>query len=57
MKIAIEVIKAVLIVMTKPTLGLGNDKVDDAIAEREPNKFSQTIQIDFFLFKLLYFFL
>ena len=56
-KIARDVNKNVEEVNTIPMLGFINDIVDVEIADLDPTTFSVIINITFFLFKLLYFFL
>ena len=56
-KIAIDVIRSVLLVTTIPKLVFSLDNLDEVIAEPDPFKVSVKIQRIFFLFKLLYFFL
>ena len=52
-KIAIEIIRVVLLVMTIPWLGFNNDNVDDVVAERETLIKLLMNKVTFFLFKLL----
>ena len=56
-KIAIVVIKAEQLDNTTPMLGLIKDIVEVPIANPDPNKISVTINITFYLFNDLYFFL
>ena len=55
-KIAIDVIRAVLLVTTIPKLVFSIDNLDEVIAEPDPFKIPVRIQRIFFLVKLLYFF-
>ena len=54
---AIDVIRAELLVMGMTILGLTIDNVEDTIVELDPIKTSESIKNIFFLFKILYFFL
>ena len=56
-KIAIDVIRAVLLANTIPTLGLSIDYAEVAAVEPNPNKTSVNISKIFFLFNPLYFLL
>ena len=55
-KIAIDVIRAELLAIAKPMLGLKIDKVGDIIFDDDPIKFSEIIK-SIFLLKLFLFFL
>ena len=56
-QIAILVNKAEELVIAIPMLGYNNEIVDVEIEDPDPKRTSMIINITFFLFKLLYFFL
>ena len=52
-KIATDVIRAMLLVAILLTLGFNNGKVEDVIVEPDPTRFSQTFRTIVFLFQIL----
>ena len=48
-KIAIDVIRAEMLAIGIPILGLTIDNVKDTIVDKDPTKFSESIRIIFFL--------
>ena len=56
-KITIDVKRAVELADTIPMLGINSDIVEVVFADSDLDKISNTINITFFLFKDLYFFL
>ena len=54
LKLAVDVNRPVLLVLTKSTLGFNNDSVDDVIAKFDPDKFSEIIESTLFLFKFFH---